>query len=230
MKRAVTAWQWIRLVGSVVLCGGVFAGYHWWPPPHLADGEFAALQAEHEALRTNDDAIRARMRAERDQLARRVVPVPLADLKAQLGPHWTWQTDKSDRWLVSLTGSRPDDWLEVLAGVAALERQPGVFLEQVELHGDGRTFTQALITIRLRSQTGETQPGLGPRPAPVSGRSAPAGAPAVGRVRSPRGPGPSVASASHFGPASASSLPSRHPARAGSLLTYSHNRITKESP
>lgn len=173
MKRAVTAWQWIRLVGSVVLCGGVFAGYHWWPPPHLADGEFAALQAEHEALRTNDDATRARMRAERDQLARRVAPVPLADLKAQLGPHWTWQTDKSDRWLVFLTGSRPDDWLEVLAGVAALERQPGVFLEQVELHGDGRTFTQALVTIRLRSQTGETQPGLGASPGPRFGPQCP---------------------------------------------------------
>jgi len=230
MKRAITTWQWIRLVGSVVLCGGVFASYHWWPPPHLADGEFAALQTEQETLRTNDDATRERIRAERDQFARRVVPVPLGDLKAQLGPHWTWQADKSDRWLVSLTGSRPDGWLEVLAGVAALERQPGVFLEQIELRGDGRTFTQALITIRLQGQTGETQPGLGPRPAPVSGRCGPAGAPAVGRVRSLRRPGPSVASAPHSGPVWAGSLPSRHPARAGSLLTYSHNHITKESP
>jgi|CXWL01.1.fsa_nt_gi hypothetical protein len=230
MKRAITTWQWIRLVGSVVLCGGVFAGYHWWPPPHLADGEFAALQAEHEALRTNDDVTRSRMRTERDQLARRVVPVPLADLKAQLGPHWSWQADKSGRWLASLAGSRPDDWLEVLAGVTALERQPGAFLEQVELHGDGWAFTQALITIRLLSQKGETQPGLGARPAPVSGRSASAVAPAVGRVRSLRRPGPSVASAPHSGPAWAGSLPSRHPARAGSLLTYSHNYIIKESP
>lgn len=230
MKRAVTAWQWIRLVGSVVLCGGVFAGYHWWPPPHFTDGKLGALQAEHEALRTNDDATRERMRAERDQLARRIVPVPLTDLQSRLGSHWTWQPSSGGRWLMSRSGSRPDDWLEVLAGVAALERQPGVFLEQVELHGDGRAFTRALITIRLRGQTGETQPGLGSRPAPVSGGSAPAGAPAVGRVRSLRRPGPSVASAPHSGPASACSLSSRHPARASSLLTYSHNIIIKESP
>lgn len=195
MKRTLTAWQWIRLVGSVVLCGGVFAGYHWWPPPHLADGEFAAFQAEQETLRTNDDATRERMRAERDRLARQVVPVPLADLKSRLGSHWTWQSDSGGRWLASLSGSQPDDWLEVLAGVAALERQPGVFLEQVELRGDGRVFTQALITIRLQGQTRETQPGLGPRPAPVSGRSASTVAPAVGRVRSLRRPGPAVASA-----------------------------------
>lgn len=135
------------------------------------------------------------MRAERDQLARQIVPVPLADLKAKLGPHWIWQADKSGRWLVSRSGSRTDDWLEVLAGIAALERQPGVFLEQVEMRGDGRAFTQALITIRFQGQTGETQPGFGPRPAPVSAMNAPAVAPAVGRVRSRRRPGPSVASA-----------------------------------
>ncbi|MEN9402991.1 MAG: hypothetical protein RL091_1694, partial [Verrucomicrobiota bacterium] len=171
------------------------AGYHWWPPPHLADGEFATLRAEQEALRTNDDATRARMRTERDRLARQIVPVPLADLKTQLGPHWTWQPGSGGRWLVSRSGSRPDDWLDVLAGVAALERQPGVFLEQVEMRGDGRAFTQARITIRFQGQTGETPPGLGPRPAPVSAMNAPAVAPAVGRVRSRRRPGPSVASA-----------------------------------
>ncbi|MDD3179488.1 MAG: hypothetical protein PHQ04_03970 [Opitutaceae bacterium] len=196
MKQAVTAWPWVRLFSSVLLCGGVFAAWRSWPPAQPADTVFAALQAESTDLRPNDDATRARLSAERDQLARRVVPVPLADLKSRLGSSWTWQPDTRGRWLLSRSGSRPDDWTDVLADVAELERQPGVFIEQVELRGDGRVFTQAQVTIRVRGEAGETQPGLDPRPAPVSAKNDPAKASAVGRVRSLCRPGPSGASAS----------------------------------
>lgn len=206
MIRPVTRWEWMRLVIVVLLGGGVFVAFRWWPPVSPVDPSFTALQAECADLRANDDATRARLSAERDQLARRVVPVPLAELKGRLGLRWTWQPRSGGRWSLSLDGARPDDWLELLADVAELERQPGVFIEAVELQGDGRAFIQAMVTIRVRSQTGETQPGLEPRPAPVSGREGPAKAPAVGRVRSLRRPGPSVASA--FLRAGLGSLPS----------------------
>lgn len=195
MNRAVTRAQWMRLAGGVLLCGGVFAAFRWWPPVPSADPSFTALQTEYTELRSNDDATRVRLTVERDQLARQVVPVPVTDLKVRLGSRWAWQTRGNGRWSLSLDAGRPDDWMELLGGIAALERQPGVFIEEVVLHGDGRAFTQAGVTTRVRGQGAETQPGLEPRPAPVSGRKEPDKAPAVGRVRSLRRPGPSVASA-----------------------------------
>jgi len=219
MTRPITKWQWMRLAGAVLLCGGVAAAFRWWPPALPADAAFAALQAEQAELRSNDDSTRTRLAAERDQLAQRVGLVPLAELQKRLDPNWTWQSHGGGRWLVSLNGAQPDGWLDLLAGVAELERQPGVFIEEVELHGDGRNFTQALVTIRVRGQGGETQPGLGTRPAPVSAPNGPAKAPAVGRVRSLRRPGALRCIRPPSGPALARSLPSRQPARAGSQLT-----------
>lgn len=195
MIRPVTRGQWVRLAAGLLLGGAVLSAFRWQPPFPPADPAFTALQAERGELQTFDDSARARLTAERDRVARQVVPVPVSGLKSRLGSRWTWQPLGNGRWALSLDAARPDDWMELLAGVAELDRQPGVFIEEVVIHGDGRAFTQARVTIRVRGQTGETQPGLEPRPGPVFGSPGPDKAPAVGRVRSLRRPGPSLAAA-----------------------------------
>lgn len=195
MIRPVTRGHWVRLAAALLLGASVCFAFRWRPPFPPPDPAFTALQTERRELQTFDDSTRARLTAERDRVARQVVHVPVSGLKGRLGSRWTWQPLDNGRWALSLDAARPDDWMELLAGVAELERQPGVFIEDVEIHGDGRAFTQAGVTIRVRGQTGETQPGLEPRPGPVSGSPGPDKAPAVGRVRSLRRPGPSLASA-----------------------------------
>ncbi len=139
------------LVAVLVLGAALGGAYRLRPPGPRDDPAFAALQAEEQALAVFDSAMVAKLRRDRDLLARSVTPPPLAELKRAAGDRWTWAQQGEGNFLLSCRAGQADDWGAVLAGVGALERQPGVFLESAEFTGDGRQLLQARMMVRVRA-------------------------------------------------------------------------------
>lgn len=145
------------LAAVACLGSGLVAAYRFRPPGPKEDPVFRALQQEEASLAGFGRQTVARLREERDALARRVTAPPLAELERAAGPRWTWTEVNDGRYAVTCRGEDAGDWPALLAGLVALERQPGVFLESVEFSGDGRRLAAARLTVRVRAKAGETK-------------------------------------------------------------------------
>lgn len=137
MKRSVSATQWFALAGSILFCVAVLTARQRFPLLRIgADAEFAALLAERDTLRANDDATR-------DTLRTQIHSIPRWDrtrieaLRLRLGPAWDWAFHEDNPALRIATLARLDarasDWPAILTALRTLEPQPGIAVREIEL-------------------------------------------------------------------------------------------------
>lgn len=197
MNSRVSKGQWIRLAGSMLTVAGVFGAWIGWSPLVTNDSALEKLQVEYAGLHGSDDGSLNSLVTERAAIARTLPSVDMAELQDRFGPLWTWKPVAGDLWMISLDATRREGWAEILVRLDELERQPGLLIESMELHGNGRAFTSGRVLIRVRPQNVETETGLVPRPATVSGQVKAAPGPGS-RARSVAAPSTEAASATAF--------------------------------
>ncbi len=150
-------------LAAVLLLGAALGGaYRLRPPGPRDDPAFAALQADEQALAVFDSAMVAKLRRDRDLLARSVTPPPLAELKRAAGNGWVWAQMNAGEFAVTWRGERAKEWPEILAALGALEKEPGVFLESADFSGDGRQLLAVKLSVRVRAGRNETKTTTNP--------------------------------------------------------------------
>ena len=207
MSRApsVSRGVWLAFGASALVCGAVwFVAHHWRPITPESDADVAALTSERDQLRGNDDQVRDALREQRKVLARQAWSTEaIAGLQQRLGVDWRWESEpggQPHRALLQRIAPRLEEWPHYVALVAELARQPGVAVESVEFHTNGRArerrFTRVAIGLRFTvadaplSDAERAAPSRGPLP--VAPAASPATPRKIGTVPSLRRPSASA--------------------------------------
>lgn len=216
------AWLALAISGALAAVGWA-ALWRWRPVAPVPSGELAALIAEREHLRGNEDAVRDALRDQRDTLRSSAWTAErLAQLKAEIGSGWKWVGERPDRVLLHRGGLPLGEWPRCLELIAALSAQPGVAVESLELRARGRQRERSFAEVRIGlrfivagAPVGDAERAAPSRgPLPVAPADSPAASRKLGPVTSLRRPDAS-AKPPAFGPASASFRPDPPGPRAG---------------
>lgn len=201
--RTVSGRAWLGLAVSVTLCSAVTAARRGNLGLPAGDAT-AALLAEHESLRGNEDSVRDALRQQRALLGQRAwTAEALAQLAQGLGRMWRWDWEAADlpqRALLQPATLRMEDWPQYATLVRALEEMPGVVIESVRIEAEGvrrdRRFARLEIGVRFvraeASKRDEVRAAPSRGPLPVAPTGDPAMTRKVGAVPSLRPPSDSA--------------------------------------
>ncbi len=216
--RTVSQRAWLALVVSFcVAAASWFAWFQLRPQVAAVDREPAALAAERDSLRGNEDVVRDGLRQQRETLRKQAWTAgSLAALRAALGDRWQWRWETKDRATLVRVAPRNEEWPAYLALIESLGGKPGLVIDSFEGRAEGTAQHRRLtdLNLGLRFIVSDAPIGDAERAAPNRGPLpvAPADGPAVAQKVGPATPLHRPAASAEpptGGPASASFRP--HP-------------------